>query len=383
MAFKLDPTKTRLSPHFLLSDMMGCQSVYAKGLPNVFRKQPGHDVRLDNARALCENALEPILATIGSFSISYGFISPELSREIVTYQDPDKPSHHRFDLGAAVDICPHRHVLQSNSNLANEVSGAPIVFAFDYLKGMPLSRLITYSESPYLCIAVSAAEVERGEPRGAWYENRYTGKPKVKPQYIKYPSPDARRRGHLKICECGFEHKWTGAGYPTYHGGGTKQLHHIRTSEYTMVSDFLFDSEFVDQGIANRPLLTDPLVKQGFEIAGGAYDWMLKMTGFPRLSIVSAYTSPRSPNHISGRHWAGEEISFEIVPPEYCSPEDFISACFEADTQRLMLFAQISMEADGDRVIVTARRNVPWAQEVNSVEKSNTPKPPKRVTRRR
>src|SRR5690606_16652309 len=78
----LNPTTTRLSPHFLLSDVMGCSSVYARGLANVFDKKPGTDIRLTNLRALCENALEPILASVGSFSITYGFISPEVSREL-------------------------------------------------------------------------------------------------------------------------------------------------------------------------------------------------------------------------------------------------------------------------------------------------------------
>lgn len=141
----LDPTVTRLSPHFLLSDMMGCSSVYSKGLPNRFDKHQGVDSRLVNGKALCENALEPLLASVGAFSISYGFISPEVSREIVTYQDWRTPSHHRWDLGAAVDICPHYYVLKSIAKGATNETGAPILFALNEMADLPLSRLITYS----------------------------------------------------------------------------------------------------------------------------------------------------------------------------------------------------------------------------------------------
>lgn len=357
----LDPTRTRLSPHFLLSDMMGCNSVYAKGYPNVFEKARGADIRLENGKALCEHVLEPLLALQGSFSISYGFISPDLSRQIVTYQDPDKPSHHRWDLGAAVDVCVHRHVLKSIANSASPECGAPIVLAFDYMRTMPLSRLITYSESPYMCLAVSAKEVDQGEARGAWYENRYAGHAKVKPQYLKYPSDTIRNRAWTKLQNEGLPHGWTGAGYPTYHGGGNRQLHHIRASEYTMVSDWLFDETFVEDGKRNIPALTNAKVKEAFELAGKTYDWLLKMSGYPRLSIVSAYTSHVTPGWMEGRDWREGDVSFEIVPPGYVTPEKFIQGVFKADTDhRHMLFGHISMAAAEDRVIVTVRRDIEW-----------------------
>ncbi|MGZ7230907.1 hypothetical protein ACXWOM_10635, partial [Streptococcus pyogenes] len=76
----------------------------------------------------------------------YGFISPELSRKIVKYQDPDKPSHHRWDLGAAADICVHDWV-QTLAPGAVGTTGAPVHFALRHLRDLPISRLITYSES--------------------------------------------------------------------------------------------------------------------------------------------------------------------------------------------------------------------------------------------
>ncbi len=360
----LTPTKTRLSPHFLLSDVMGCSSIYARGLPNVFDKQPGIDVRLVNLRALCENALEPILATVGPVSVTYGFISPEVSRELVTYQDWRKPSHHRADLGAAVDIIPHQFVLQSSAKDSTNTTGAPIMFALEHLSDLPLSRLITYSESPCICVAVSADEVETGTVRGAWYENRYQGQSGQKPRYLKYPSAIARERALAHLCECGLDHPWVGKGYPTYHGGGRKQLHHIRASRTTMVTDFLYDEEFMRLGVRNQPSMDNPLVKQAFEIAGKAYDYLLWATGLPRLSIVSGYTSHLSRGGIEGRDWRGDDISFEIVPPSYLTAEQFVDEVVAQDTapgQKMhTVFANLQLAADDDRVIVTVRRSIKW-----------------------
>lgn len=360
----LNPTKTRLSPHFLLSDVMGCSSVYSRGLANVFDKQPGTDVRLTNLRALCENALEPILAEVGPISVTYGFISPEVSRELVTYQDWRKPSHHRADLGAAVDIIPHHFVLQSSAKNATNESGAPIMFALEHLDALPLSRLITYSESPCICVAVSAEEVETGTVRGAWYENRYKGAKGQKPQYLKYPSQAARTRALQNLCECGLDHPWSGHGYPTYHGGGRRQLHHIRASRFTMITDFLYDENFVSQGVRNQPSLDNPMVKQGFELAGKAYDYLIQTSGLPRLSIVSGYTSHLSPGWIEERDWRSGDVSFEIVPPQYMQPEEFTQELFKADCAKggrmHLLFGNLQLRADEDRVIVTARRSIEW-----------------------
>lgn len=358
----LSPTETRLSPHFLLSDVMGCSSIYTRGLANVFDKRTGTDIRLTNLKALAENALEPILAAVGSFSITYGFISPEVSRELVKYQDWRKPSHHRADLGAAVDIIPHRYVLQSTSKDATNLDGAPILFALEHLDDLPLSRLITYSESPCICVAVSAAEIESGEPREAWYENRYTGVKGQKPQYLKYPSPSARRKALASICECGLAHSWEGAGYPTYHGGGTRQLHHRRASKFSMVTDFLFDDDFVRRGVKNIPSLEKAAVVEAFGLAGAAYDYLLQASGLPRLSIVSGYTSHTAKGWIEGRDWRSGDVTFEIVPPEYIEPAKFIKDVLAYDVQSPMggrmhmLFGNLQLTVDRDRVIVTVTR---------------------------
>lgn len=318
----LTPSEVRLSPHFLLSDFMGCDSVYALGLPNTFNKLDGFDKRLANGQALCENALEPILALVGPISVSYGFIAPSLSREIVTYQDWRKPSHHRWDLGAAADICPHNWVQGRHCSMLCDSS--PIEFALMHLQDMPISRLITYSESPFLCVAVSAEEVEAQEPRMAWYENRYTGRAKAKPQYLKYPTAQARQRA-LDGLEAGERvHDWQGAGFPTYHGGGRRQLHHVRISKYTVLSDWLYDDEWVHDGVKNVPHMSDENVRDAFRRVGEIYDHIIDKTGLPRMSIVSGYTNPRSAGWLEHHDWRGRKICFELIPPAYKSPKDVI-----------------------------------------------------------
>lgn len=346
----LNPSEVRLSPHFLLSDFMGCNSVYSYGLPNVFDKQ-GLDRRLDNAKALCEEALEPVLAAAGPISISYGFISPELSREIVTYQSPDKPSHHRWDLGAAADICVHDWV-QPIASQAGSTTGAPIEFALSRMSRYPLSRLISYSESPYLCVAVSAEEVEKGKPRHAWYENRYMGKAKVKPDYRKYGSDGLRERALHDLMQDGLEHPWQGAGYPTYHGGGTRQYQHRRTSRYTMLSDWLYDEHFVRTGIRNEPQLLNALAAEAFQLAGFAYDEIIRISGFPRFSIVSAYTSPFSKGWIEGRDWRGDTIEFELVAPGYTGAKEIVTWLRAWPEQLDFLEVQL----DRDRLVIRVDR---------------------------
>lgn len=344
----LKPTKVRLSPHFLLSDMMGNDSVYTQGLRNVFSKAPGHDERLTNAKALCEHVLEPTLATIGAFSISYGFISPELSNHIVKYQDPRKPSHHRFDLGAAVDICPHAWV----QNLAPCVDGdSPIEFALRHMQELPLSRLITYSESPFICVAVSAEEVRSGTPRMAWYENRYVGRKGDKPQYLKYPNSTARMKALHGIENFGWAHDWRGGGFPSYHGGGRKQLHHRRVSKYTMMSDWLFDEDWVTEGVKNVPQFLNADVMEAFELAGQAYDALLEATGLPRFSIVSGYTSPKSKGWLENHDWRGDIIEFDVVPPAYTNPGDVTLSLLFGGWPK-----NCTIQQHEDRLIIQVRR---------------------------
>lgn len=200
---------------------------------------------------------------------------------------------------------------------------------------------------------MSAEEVASGTPRGAWYENRYGGKKGAKPAFIKYSSANTRKSALAKLCECGLDHPWEGAGYPTYHGGGRKQLHHIRTSANTMVSDWLFDEMSVREGVKNQPSLDKPEVMEAFKLAGKVYDMLLTVTGLPRMSIVSAYTSHLSDLCIAGRDWREGPVVFEVVPPEYADLETIKADWLRSFPTRNV---RAGIEVDRDRLIVTVPR---------------------------
>lgn len=301
-----DPTKVRLSEHFLLSDFMGCNSVYTKGLKNVWYDPDGS--RLAEGKHLCETILEPLLNEYGPLSISYGYISPDLSRQVVSYQDPDIPSYHRWDKGAAADVCVHAWVRRK----------APIYLAHEIDCKFPYSRMITYSESPFICVASQLSEGD--EPRRAFYENRYGGKKGAKPQFIKKSSnaKSREREGNTLT----LEHDWKGAGYPTYHGGGIRQQQHIRTSRYSVASDFLYSTHAIRNGIANAPDIRR--YGEFFKQAGETYDALLEKLDVPRLSIVRGFESFRF-NDYPLFSWK-EHFAIEFIPPSYLTASDVANA---------------------------------------------------------
>lgn len=318
----IDPTTIRLSRHFLLSDFLGCHSVYTRGFANAFdHYAPDAQFKLDNAVALCESALEPILEMHGALSVSYGYISPDLSRRIVSYQDPNKPSHHRWDLGAAADICVHGWVNDDPDN--DSTATSPILLAHTIsAMGVPYSRMITYSESPYICVAVSAKEVEKGVIRRAFYENRYAGKGKTKPDYRTYSSPAARTRAAEKLALEGLAHGWRGNGHPSYHGGGLRQSQHIRVSKYTMLSDWLLDLQSIAHGAKNIPNLSDARLMETFYAVGDAYDFIVEKMKVPRMSITAGFKSAAHPYFTRANDWRTGKATFTLVPPEGMSCDD-------------------------------------------------------------
>lgn len=314
----MDPLAIRLSENFKLADFLGNHSVYARGVANEYAGYVD-DQKLRNARALCEYLLEPLLSRMGPMSVSYGYISPSFSRSTVTYQDPDKPSHHRWDLGAAADVCVHRWVDGSVRNETEAGRGhphsveAPIFLAHDIDEsGYPYSRIITYSESPYLCVAVSADEVEQGRPNKAFYENRYQGVPGSKPEYIRMPTARARKANLSYLLAHGLEHEWQGAGYPTYHGGGARRLQHIRTSRYTMMLDWLFDLHSISTGALNFPPMKDDRVLDTFLAAGALFDHLQDSCGLPRLRIVGGFKARSHPNYDASCAWGSSSFSFQL-----------------------------------------------------------------------
>lgn len=317
----LDPTKTRLSRHFLLSDFLGCHSVYSRGYPNVF--DPKNEMALSNGKALCEEVLEPLLEMYGPMSISYGYISNALSRQIVHYQCPDKPSHHMWSLGAAADVCCHDWVQGKFSTISDlylpeSVRGAPIslAHAIDY-HDLPYSRVISYSESSYLCIAVSAEEVKQGRPRKAMYSNEFMGVPKTKPKYIQLSTAAARKRHLLQLQEQGLEQDWRGGGFPSYHNEGRKKYQHRQVSRYTTVLDWLYHKESVETGEKNIPCMNNDAVADAFAAAGMTYDALITSMGIPRASIVKSYVSHVNPySDDDGSDWRQPHIKFLLALPE-------------------------------------------------------------------
>lgn len=295
-----DPTKIRLSDHFLLSDFMGCHSVFVKGYRNLL--DDFTPSKLAEGRYLCETLLEPLLAEFGPMSVAYGYISPELSRKVVAYQDPDIPSYHRWDKGAAADVCVHSWVKES----------APIHLAHWIDEHLGYSRMITYSESPFICLATQLDEGENF--RRAFYENRYGGKKGAKPEFVKKSTNAKTRIAHGK--SLALEHDWKGAGYPTYHGGGIRQMQHIRVSRYSMVSDFLYSTYAIREGIANAPDIRR--YAQAFRAAGRAYDRLLEALDVPRLSIVRGFESFRF-NDYPLFSWR-DHFAIDFIPPAYMKP---------------------------------------------------------------
>lgn len=291
----MDATKVRLSDHFLLSDFLGCTSVYQMGHPNKVTEKDRP--KLAEGGYLCENLLEKILAEHGPLSVFYGYISPNLSERIVKYQDPRKPSYHRWDYGAACDIIVHDWVQKGvQDHEGDDPESAPILLAHEIDVEFDYSRMITYSESPGICVATRSYET----PRRAFYENRYQGEAGAKPHFITYPASRQKRQelGDNLFEIAGDLHDWRGRGYPSYHMSGRKGYEHTRVSKYSLLSDFLYSQQYVEDGTRNRPptnvdnvfwvcadsagrlideivthLDTRVSITRGYE-SGGDYDWV-------------------------------------------------------------------------------------------------------------
>ena len=304
----IDPTTIRLSEHFLLSDFMGCHSVFSKGHQNLFEDPDGS--KLAEGMHLCETLLEPMLDTYGPMSIAYGYISPSLSQKIVSYQDPNIPSYHRWDKGAAADVCVHSWVEEQ----------PPVKLAHDIDEHFGYSRMITYSESPYICVATQIAEGDNY--RRAFYENRYLGKKGAKPQFIKKSASSAGRKKQGDAIPSSLD--WKGAGYPTYHGGGIRQFQHRRVSRFSVVSDFLYSTHGIREGLANAPNLAGYM--EVFQEAGEFYDKLLEVLDVPRVSIVRGFESFRF-NDYPLFSWK-DHFAIDFIPPEYITPVQLAEAAW-------------------------------------------------------
>lgn len=324
-----DPRDVWLSTHFRLSDFLGNHSVYSRGLRNHVPELS--DLQRENAEHLCLHGLEPLMERMGPLSVSYGLISPEFSRATITYQDPDKPSHHRWDLGAAADIVMHKWVQglpnepwmpQLFTDANTTTSPALLAHRIDG-EGIPYSRLITYSESPYVCLAIAAREVQQGRPRRAFYENRFTGATRAKPEYLQMPTTAARARTLQQLQETGLPAPWYGGGFPSYHGGGRCQYQHMRVSKYTTVLDWLFNLKSISAGVKNVPALIDEKVQDAFAAVGLTYDYLIDASGEPRFSILRGYLCRSHPDYLLDCDWRNDYVTFELGTNESTSCETF------------------------------------------------------------
>ena len=299
----LDPTMTRLSTGILLSDAMGCTSVYRDGLSNKFPET--FESQLGEGKVLAAY-LDSIGEHAGPFSICYGFVSPNLSKHIVKYQDPNKPSYHRWDAGAAMDVCFH---------LAIGEGIAPIEIAHNIdTDCAAYSRMITYAESEWICIATREKEFVDSDFRLALYENRYVGE--KKPQHVRYS--DSFQTRAIQKQQHRLAHAWWGRGWPSYHGGGVKQFEHWRVSNYSHVIDYLYDKHLVHKGVKKTPpLLNREKFERWMEVAqmaGHVVDTATRLNNMHRVSITQAYNM-----HVPARNWS-KRFTLQLVPAEGVDP---------------------------------------------------------------
>ena len=329
----LDPTTVRLSNSFLLSDFMGCDSVYRRGLKNQIGD--GDKEKIDEGRYLAEN-LEKVQEFAGPLSVVYGFISPELSRRLVTYMDPNKPSYHRWDDGAAADIIPHEWYIDGC---------APVFFAYNTIKEIPVSRIITYAESEAVCVATKRRE-NRHKSRKAFYENRYIGE--KEPKFIKYSA--VPKTLDKQISSLTLEHDWRGKGYPSYHGGGRRQYEHIRLEDYVVMSDLLYVPQKVHAGKPNQPW------DIGSEQAGRFQETLAEasqvLNGIisrfdSRMSIVYGFDRCNDVD----RNWS-RCFELSIVPPRHL---DYHDICHYVETTWEARCNIVFMKSGDDRIMISGK----------------------------
>ena len=308
----MDATQVRLSDSFLLSDFLGCDSVYKHGYPNVIDRKDSKKIK--EGEYLCNNLLEQIQLDQGPLSICYGYISPALSNKIVKYQDPNKPSYHRWDYGAAADIIVHDWVQMGvKGHEGDDPDSAPIYLAHWIDEYFDYSRMLTYSESPYICVGTRSYE----EPREAFYENRYEGEHGQKPDFITKPRGRENRVQQGKDLE--LEHDWRGQGHPSYHCGGRRGYEHTRLGRYVMLTDILYSPQYVESGFRNRPPTSkDNVFWKCAEDAAHVLDSVMHYLG-KRVSVVRGFESG------GGYDWSKtRKMEIEIVLPTGTNSKEIV-----------------------------------------------------------
>lgn len=300
-----DPTKVRMSKFFMLSDFMGCHSVYTRGLSNQITT--ADDLKLNRGYLLAET-LDVLEESLGVISVSYGFLSPSLSQMTVGYQDPNKPSFHRWELGAACDI----QFMEHDYTLVGRPAIHKATEILTELQGLEFARMITYAESPWICFATSD---DPKESTRRIYEYRH--QMNNKPEYVKWTGNEGGLKTALEDGSHGVYRAnggdWVGAGYPTYHSHKIRQLHHERIGDTVNVSDLLYSRNAVHYGKPNSPNRSS-YVHDNFLAAGDVLSQIHSQVGH-RVSVVSAYENPNShPNTL--RDYVSS-FCLDIVMPEH------------------------------------------------------------------
>ena len=249
-AGSVDPFAVRIGDRPLL-DFMYSDSVLRRGMLNCISPREFSDRESQfSAMAAMAGGLHQLL---GHHSVTYGYISPAMSRRIVSYMDPGKPSHHRFDLGAAADFVFHRPL--SELTIANyegrreHTSTHLMAETICRFLGPILSRVITYSESPGICLATSTEQ--HLLDKDSLYYNVYQGVPGAKPLFLR-DSIACPRKYNEVVREQLLEHGACSAqGWPSYHGKGRRQAQHIRLGKYVLLSDLLRTPQALVDGTRN------------------------------------------------------------------------------------------------------------------------------------
>ena len=352
----INPTTVWLSPHILLSDLVGCDSVYRHGLAN-----PVYDtdhVKLREGYKLAET-LEGYVKD-RAVSFTYGYINPRLSEAIVKYQDPRKPSYHRWDKGAACDMIIHT----AEEFWANPIPAAPWGevyhlawghYPLDELSlmysehGIRWSRAITYAESDVFCFATQISEGD--EPRMATYENRFLGGRDI---HFNKINEDTIKSGEFEGPD-----NWRGRGWPHVHGGGRRQYEHVRTGVYTVLSDFLYDSVCAHKGIHNRPPMgrtAGDRFMLNVMLAGILYERIVGYVNH-RIPIIAAYVNPGARRTKIDRSY-NDHYVLDLKIPDHVDIADVADAARQAEwnqgiqsikSKRILRFTGFSCEFQNDK----------------------------------
>lgn len=279
------PWSWRLNEHFVLSDFMYSDSIIRRGLVNKF--DGGNETVISNCMQLA-GFLEELVDQYGPVSVTYGYISPEVSMKTVKWRNPADPSYHRWDDGAAADVIFHDWVSPKRNEgiwaALDEPDASPMMLAREIAQEHDFSRMITYSESQSICIGVD----RNSKPRRAFYENRWAGEQGKKPIYVTHRNIPDRETVRNNLTQ----HGWVGGGRPSYHLKGKQQYQHIRCGKYLTLLECLRDPYNLRYGTPNRPPTTKRGQKNFMRVAYAMsrfIEWYNFHVGLGSISVIAGH----------------------------------------------------------------------------------------------